>query len=92
MRIPKRIKIGGLQYRVKLVKKISNRGESGETDSGKLVISLQSDAKKEALEVTFLHEILHAININLDEKEVEYLAMALYQVMRDNQQLFKNGK
>ena len=93
MRIPKQIKIGGLKYRVKVVKEIDKKDElSGETDNQKLIISLQSGQKQQALEVTFLHELFHAINLNLDEKEVEYLAMAFYQVMRDNPRVFKYGK
>ena len=93
MKIPHAIKIGGLKYRVRIVKEIDKKDESaGETDSQKLIISLLSGQKQQALEVSFLHDMFHAINLNLDEKEVEYLAMALYQVIRDNPGLFKYGK
>ncbi|MEK6881607.1 MAG: hypothetical protein AABY22_18445 [Nanoarchaeota archaeon] len=92
MKIPRAIKIGGLKYRVKIVKKIDNKDSSGETDTRKLTILLHRDHKREALEVTFMHELFHAINLNLEEKEVEYLAMAFYGLLKDNPRLFKNGR
>ena len=92
MKIPTKIKIGGLRYRVRVVKKINDSEDSGETDTEKLVISLHAGQKQSALEITFLHEVLHAININLDEKEVEYLAMAFYGVLKDNPRLFQYDK
>jgi hypothetical protein len=40
-------------------------------------------------EVTLVHEILHAINSEIEEREIEFMAQALYQVFSENK-LFKN--
>lgn len=92
MIIPKAIRVGGLTYEVKMLDEVDDEGSSGETDNKKLIIKLCSKAKREAIEATFLHEMFHAINVDLAEKDVEFLAMALYGVIKNNPSLFKNGK
>lgn len=91
MNIPKTLKVGGLNYKVRMADDI-DLDHSGETDNKNLLIKLLKTAKPDAVEATFIHEILHAINIELAEKDVEFLAMALYGVIKDNPGLFKNGK
>lgn len=50
---------------------------------------------KQKLEKTFLHEVFHGMfkeqNIEIEDEEeiVEKLAISLYQLIRDNQELFK---
>lgn len=51
-------------------------------------ITLRSDASPDDKRVTLLHEILHGIDdvygLKLEERQVDMLAKALYQLLRDN--------
>ena len=87
--IPKSVKIGGLMYKIEWTEVIEHCGETNNKD---LTIRLKKDCQKESIEATFLHELLHAINGEKKEEEVEFLAMALYQFIVDNPTVFKNGK
>lgn len=88
MTIPKRLKIGGHTYQVKLEKP----GELGQDKVGchdieKGLISIDSTLAKSHQEATLLHEILHAVNSELEHPIVEALAQQLYQVLSDNKML-----
>lgn len=90
MQIPDKIKIGGQQIKVKITKNVPG-DNNGYWDSRVSTIYLHKDLPTTEMQVTFLHEIIHAINNSIDEKEIEYLSQAIYQVMVDNQ-LFFDGK
>ena len=51
-------------------------------------IALRSDVSPEDKRVTLLHEILHGVDdawgLRLKERQVDMLAKALYQLLRDN--------
>lgn len=51
-------------------------------------IELRSDASPDDKRVTLLHEVLHGIDeaygLKLKERQVDMLAKALYQLLRDN--------
>jgi len=81
-----RLKVGGNYYTIKLVDRedISNERDSGECNAAKLSIKIGEDMPQGAKEVTLIHEILHALNITLDEKDIEFLAQGIYQVLKDN--------
>lgn len=94
MKIPKKVKVGGITYKVKDVDIIS----SGTSDCGicsldDSCIELLRKHKKQAKEITFLHELLHAIfyhcAMEQDEHVVEVLANALHMVIKDNPEMFK---
>lgn len=90
MTIPKKLKVGGLHYTVTIETEKELRDCVGEMDNEELTIKLRK-AKKEAMELTFLHEILHAINNEMTEMNVEFMAQALYQILKDNPKLFTEG-
>ena len=99
MQIPKRVRIGGIDYTIKHVPRlVSADGDlcNGLFDSNRSVIELNSenDLSQGRIEQVLVHEILHGIvfttGLNLEDEEitVNVLAKGLYQVIKDNPQLF----
>ena len=91
MQIPKKVKVGGLMYSVTLKDEVASGEASGQMDTAKLEIEIDKKMKRGAQEITFLHEILHAINNEMKETDIEYLAQSLYQVIIDNPSIFRGG-
>jgi len=94
MKIPKKLKVGGKIYTVEQTEKISI-GENylGETIYYDLAIRIMPSAKGMS-EVTFLHEMLHAIYnhlgyINHNEKKIDELANAIHMIITDNPEMFE---
>lgn len=95
--IPKKVKVGGLVYKVRQVDKV-NRTNSPDSETVGLweprdtVIYLKKDMDRQAKELYFLHELFHAIfehcNIEQAEDKVDLLAHALYMVAKDNPGVF----
>lgn len=93
MKFPKKLKIGGHDVKLEIVEQMEGEiphAAGGWTESLNLMQIRKSQTGSQK-EVTLLHEILHAINYNLTEEQVEYLSQALYQVLKDNKLHF-NGK
>ena len=99
MQIPKRVRIGGIDYAIKHVSRlVSADGDlcNGLFDSNRSVIELNSENElsQGRIEQVLIHEILHGIvfttGLNLEDEEitVNVLAKGLYQVIKDNPQLF----
>lgn len=86
-----KIKIAALTYKIRYVDSSElPDNEVGqiclETGSIKILKTLASDQKK----VTLWHEILHALNGELSEEIVEFLAQAIYMILYDNPKLKRN--
>ena len=75
-----KIKIGGITYQV-VEKELE---EMGKTDFVKSIIYLDNRLNKDQKSATLIHEILHCINNQMNEKDVEFLAQALYGIYKDN--------
>lgn len=90
MKLPKKLKIGGHTFTVELLDKLENDA-FGTTMQAKNLLQFRKGIPASQLESTFLHEILHVINYNLTEEQVEYIANGLYQVIVDNKIKF-DGK
>ena len=99
MQIPKKVRIGGIDYTIKRVPRlVSADGDlcNGLFDSNRSVIELNSENElsQGRIEQVLIHEILHGIvfttGLNLEDEEitVNVLAKGLYQVIKDNPQLF----
>ena len=92
MKIPKKIKICGLDYTIELSDKlVEDDNASGQHIPTKLKIKLHvGNYHPQKIEQTFWHEILHAINTNycgqkeLTEEQVDTFANGFYQVLKDN--------
>lgn len=96
MKIPNKIKIGGKIYTVEETNdlRLGSLNCSAECDYQDLKIRLvpyTCEGKKQA---DFIHEVIHAIADNLgykqqDEQAIEAFAQALYAVIIDNPEMFK---
>jgi Zn-dependent peptidase ImmA (M78 family) len=95
MNIPKTIKILGRTFVIEMIdlKKEKDNYQLG----GYLLyedqrIAIDNTKHKEHQESTLLHEIIHAIvfmqAIELKEKDIERLEAGLYQVIKDNPEIF----
>lgn len=91
MIIPKKVKVGGLTFKVEIVDSLDGDDACGITDCKMLTIRL-AKAPKESLEATFLHELIHAINREIGEIGTECIARGIYEIMKDNPNIFKYGK
>jgi Zn-dependent peptidase ImmA (M78 family) len=85
MNIPKKLKIGGHEFLIKLEhnSKLGD-GSCGLCDRDTNTIIINADLHKSQQEATLIHEIFHAMNWELEEEILESLAQQLYQVFKDN--------
>lgn len=97
MKIPNKVKIGGKVYEVHITNKLDmgNINYSGEICYQDLIIRICPQAQQK-MEADFFHELVHGILSHLgyceqDEKKVDELAQALYMVVQDNPEIFKEG-
>ncbi|MBF0554123.1 MAG: hypothetical protein HQK96_06125 [Nitrospirae bacterium] len=88
MSIPKRIKIGGIEYRVELVDPSFSTEHLGQLEPLKCLIRINKEISKDRQQTTLLHEILEAINeqyqFELEHGKIQGLEATLYQVLKDN--------
>jgi len=84
MRIPKKLKIGAHQYDIVLTKDVFEGATCGIQlrKEGKLVVN--ADLPKTHQGATLFHEILHALNSELDHTLLDSLAEQLYEVFESN--------
>lgn len=87
MKIPKKLKVGGLVYTVDIVDEVDDGDSAGKILGSKQSIQIAKGAD-DYVKLTLLHEVLHAINNELKETEIEFLSQAFYQVIKDNPELF----
>jgi len=88
VKIPKELKVGGHTIKIEQVKELAAMGYWISRENK---IQLDQDLAPSQKQVTLLHEILHAINNELDHDKVELYAEAIYQVIVDNKLHF-DGK
>ena len=87
MKIPSKIKIGAIWWKIKEVEPteldIENEtcGDQAETTQ---LIRINRSLSKEMKELTLLHEVLHCIDGQLDHNLVELLSSSLHQVISEN--------
>lgn len=98
MVIKDKIKIGSMEYDViKTDKPILLDGQvcNGIIDYENLFIEISTNRATQKQEETLMHEILHGImherNLILEDEEmvVEEISKGLYQVIKDNPEIFK---
>lgn len=89
----KKVKIGGLEYSVELVKGLENRELNpylaGQIDYTKLVISVDEKFPKALRDQVLVHEITHGILVEAgypdhEEEQADRISRVLYQVLKDN--------
>lgn len=92
MKIPKKLKVGGVVYNVNITDKLTLGHQfSGEILRSDRVINIRPIMGKEE---TFIHEMVHAIlymggYIDHDEQMVEAISQGLWAVITDNKEMFK---
>jgi hypothetical protein len=87
MKIPKTLKIGAHTFKVILEKPDKLAPEdftSGLIDDCLNEIVLDASRSRSKVEQALFHEILHALNSELDHALLDSLAEQLYQVFHDN--------
>ena len=88
MSFPKSLKIGGTNYKIEIVDEIGEDDNvAGKTYTAKQLIKI-SKGSYDFMNTTLLHEILHCINMELKESDIEFFTQALYQVFKDNKLKF----
>ena len=95
--IPKKVKIGGMTYKVNITPHMSaHDGRVGEISYQDACINILP-GHRPYMYLTLLHEVFHALYMHLghtdhDEKEIEQLAAAFYALVVDNPKLFERVK
>jgi len=87
MKIPSKLKIGAHQYEIVLTKDIFEGATCGIQLRKESKLGVNADLPPSHQGATLLHEILHAINSELDHTLLDSLSEQLYQVLSDNKML-----
>ena len=86
--IPKKLKIGGLEFKVVRVPAplCENEVVAGTIDRGLGIIEIKESIYDDMAWVVLLHEIMHGIDVreDLDEETIWTIAHGIYQVFKDN--------
>lgn len=90
MNIPDKVKVGGLTFAVEVVDKMDDDTAVGKTYFQDLKIKI-GKANPDFMGQVFMHELIHAMNGEINETEVEFIAMSLFQIIKDNPQVFEGG-
>lgn len=89
MTIPDKVKVGGMTYDVRIVDDLdATTGAKIEANKQLIRVGKATDAY---MKQAFLHELFHAVNMEVSEVEIEFFASALYQIIVDNPQIFEGG-
>lgn len=87
MRIPDKLKILGHEYAVKIID-LNETDTFGNHNMNTLIIRLNRNKADSQIQSTLLHEIIEAINYNmeieLEHPQISALEAGLYQVLKDN--------
>lgn len=95
MKIPKKLNIGGIEYKIKIVKDNSDGMHEaqyrGKVRFSEDEVDILESYSNESKFRTLLHEIIHILDDNykleLNEEIIARLASGLYQVLKDNKLL-----
>ena len=88
MKIPQTVHILGQDFTIEFIKDRKKLDYVGRCYPNANKIELVEDLPDDKLFQTYLHEVLHAIDINLNmglkHKQIDTLSVALYQFLKDN--------
>jgi len=91
MKIPSKLKILGHDYTVKLVD-LNETDTYGNINLNTNIIRINHNKTQSQQETTLLHEIIEALNFNLElelkHNQITALEAGLYQVLKDNRLKF----
>ncbi len=95
MIIPEKVKILYKEYGIELREGLHDEKDElyGQINYLSQKIYLNKEASEEQKKATLMHEIVHGLDemydIGLEEKEVEKLGTALYMLLKENIEMFK---
>lgn len=94
MNIPDKVKIGAYNYSIIIDDKLAlKNGTQGTQCANTLEIKLDAGIALQNRESTLLHEIIEAINyhyeLKIEHHVISTLESTLYQVIKDNPDIFK---
>lgn len=85
---PKHITYNGEEYAIRFVRKFKDKLQIGECCSSEKIIRIKSGLSKEETFITFLHEVLHLIEmehpIDIKHSHVYKMSEALAQIFMEN--------
>ena len=85
---PRTVRVIGKTFAIEYVEAVDDEGNSGEHRRDDQLIKIKLKQHPETLRETLLHEVIHAIDEQLDlgmkEKQVHRIAIGLFQVLREN--------
>jgi hypothetical protein len=88
MKIPKRVKIGAIYYKVKIVKEWGGYdGADAQTFYDKPhgnIIYLNSELTQSAMEIAFIHEAYHCMNSTMNHEFLDSLSEQTYSFLIEN--------
>lgn len=91
MKIPSRVKIGGIVYKVEILDDWPTRdGYDGECFNDKEhgnTIKIWAGLSQQAQEITLIHEAMHAMNTVMAHEFLDSFSEQLYQFLHDNKLL-----
>jgi hypothetical protein len=87
MKFKDQYKIGAHYFNLQRVPACTIDGGVGDVAREDGVIRISTDLQKSHQEQTLFHEVLHMINNEMDEKEIEYLSQAIYLFLSENDML-----
>lgn len=95
MKIPDKVKIGGLIYSVEEKEnELRDGAQFGSSCGNTQQIVLEKSISKQLKEMVFIHEIIHQIdfvyNIGLEHQKVYQLEAGLYAFIKDNPGVFES--
>ena len=88
MTIPETLKIGAIIWKIRQVEPSEidcDTVSSGSTSHETQTILINRYLSPEMKEQTLIHEILHAVNLQMEHNAVEMLATILHQVLSENE-------
>ena len=85
MKIPNKLKVGGHIYKI-VFQKTTDLADNdcGKTDRTKGIVAIDKDLIQTEKEETFFHEMIHIMNTGYKEVEVDFLAQAIYAILKNN--------
>lgn len=88
MMLPKKLKIGGFNFKI-ILEPCDNYGEMSKNYSR---ITIDSNSNPDVQIVALIHEILHALNGELSEVVIDGLAHQIFALLKDNKLMGSSAK
>lgn len=82
VKIPDQFKVGAITWYVEMVPPGELDNDCGDMDRAMQRIRINRDMSTDMREATFLHELLHVLEVDMDHSHIETMSMLLHQVLK----------